>query len=159
MKIYLAAPYTSKKPQLVDLRVKAINKTAALFMRQKHLVYSPISHCHAIAIDNDLPTDAEYWRIQNESFIDWCEIITILTLPSWQNSLGVKAEIAYGKKKNKKICFYPYPNYTDNTFLPLESNNFHHMEKFLNLCKELAKDSNITKTNKRKSETNNKESK
>ena len=54
MKIYLAGPYSHKDPLIREQRFKMLNKYAAHLMRQGHIVYSPISMSHPIAVDNDL---------------------------------------------------------------------------------------------------------
>jgi len=106
MKLYLAAPYTHKDKKIVLKRVKAINKAAAKLISLNFIVYSPISHCHAIAIENKLPTDANFWRIQNEEFISWCDIMVILTLKGWEKSTGLLSELALAHKCRKQTFSY-----------------------------------------------------
>lgn len=103
MKIYLAAPYTHRYPEIVENRVKLINKVAALLMQRNCIVYSPISHCHAIAKENNLPTDAEYWERQNKSFIQWCDQLVILQLHGWAESKGIAQEILMAKEYKKQV--------------------------------------------------------
>ena len=105
MKIYLAAPYTTKDKDILNARVKAINAHAAHLMRpgQGHIVFSPISHSHYIAIENDLPTTFEFWQRQNREFIVWCDVVMVLRLNGWQESKGVADEIRYAKLIDKKV--------------------------------------------------------
>lgn len=105
MKIYLAAPYTHKKKSVVAYRVKKINTAASKLMNEGHIVFSPISHSHYIAVENDLPTDFKYWQEMNHSFIDWCEVMYILTLDGYEESKGIKDEIKYCKKINKRVFY------------------------------------------------------
>lgn len=105
MKIYLAAPYTHKDKAVVLDRVSRINKKAAALMREGHIVFSPISHSHPIAVENELPTTFEYWRKMNHSFIDWCDTVFVLQLDGWGQSIGVKDEIVYCRNLKKPIAY------------------------------------------------------
>ena len=97
MKIFLAAPYTHPDPEIVNARVTAINAHTALLMNQSHIVFSPISHSHYIAMENDLPTTFEFWKKQNHEFIVWCDSIVILKLDGWKESKGVKDELEFAR--------------------------------------------------------------
>jgi len=103
MKIYLASPYTHQDPEVVNARVTAINAHAALLMSQGHIVFSPISHSHYIAIENNLPTTFEFWRKQNHEFIVWCNFVMVLRLDGWEESKGIADEIRYAKSINKVV--------------------------------------------------------
>jgi len=104
MKIYLAAPYTHPDPEIVKFRVKAINAHAAYLMRagRGHIVFSPISHSHPIAMENNLPTTFEFWQRQNREFIVWCDVVMVLRLNGWQESRGLVDEMKYAKLINKR---------------------------------------------------------
>lgn len=110
MKIYLATPYTSTNPVTVDYRVRAVNKVAADFMKAGHVVFSPISHSHTIAMENNLPTTFEFWQVQNHAFIDWADMVMILTIPGWKESKGVADEIEYARKIGCPVKLWRYEN-------------------------------------------------
>lgn len=105
MKIYLAAPYNHQHSQFRELRFKLINVKAAELMCQGHIVFSPISHSHPIAVQEDLPLSFEFWQAMNESFIKWCDAVYVYRLDGWQHSKGIKAEIAYANKIKKPINY------------------------------------------------------
>jgi len=105
-KIYLAAPYSHPDQEIIASRVKYVNKIAARLMKTA-IVYSPISHCHAIAIENELPTDAAFWENQNKAFIKWCDQLVVLKLLGWEQSIGVKQEIAWAREFKKEIIMVP----------------------------------------------------
>jgi len=105
MKIYLAAPYTHTDPEIVNARVNATNAHAAHLMSQGHIVFSPISHSHYIAMENNLPTTFEFWAKQNRAMIDWCDAMVILTIPGWSISKGVKDEADYATRIGKNFTF------------------------------------------------------
>ena len=102
MKIFLCAPYTNHDPEIVNARVTAINAHAAYLMNQGHIVFSPISHSHPIAMGNNLPTTFEFWQKQNHEFIVWCDVVMVLRLYRWQESKGIADKIRYAKLINKR---------------------------------------------------------
>lgn len=105
MKAYLASPYTNDDKKIVEFRVKKTNKAAAELMSQGHIVFSPISHSHHMAMENDMPTTFEFWKKQNHAFIDWCDGVYILELQGWKESKGVADEMEYAIKTGKPIYY------------------------------------------------------
>ena len=103
MKIFLAAPYSSVDPAQVEYRVHQINKAAAQLMREGHIVFSPISHSHYIAMQENLPKTFEWWVKQNHAFIDWADEMCVLALDGWETSRGIKDEIEYATSLNMRI--------------------------------------------------------
>jgi len=107
LKIYLGCPYTGTEQERKD-RFNIVNIVAAKLMSNGHIVFSPISHGHCIALAGEnikisLPTDWQYWEQSCKSFIDWCDVVHILTLKGWVKSVGVQAEIKYAESIGKKI--------------------------------------------------------
>ena len=105
MKIYLAAPYSHQHSQVRELRFKLINVKAAELINQGHIVFSPISHSHPIAVQESLPLAADFWQTMNESFIDWCDAVYVFMLDSWEKSKGTQSEIEYAKKTGKPVIY------------------------------------------------------
>lgn len=94
--IYLASPYTSDQQNIQHERYHYACRAAAKLMQQGYVVFSPIAHSHGIARfikghDND------FWMEQDLPFLDYADKVVVLTLPGWQESKGVKHEIAYAK--------------------------------------------------------------
>ena len=103
MKIFLASPYSSVDPAQVEYRVKQINKAAAQLMHEGHIVFSPISHSHYIAMQEDLPKTFEWWIKQNHAFIEWADSVCVLLLDGWENSVGVMDEIDFALELGKRV--------------------------------------------------------
>lgn len=101
-KIYLAIPYTG----IEELSFKVANYIAAQLMNQGYIVFSPISHSHHIAAQNELEKGWEYWKKFDESFIDWCDVVYIAMLPSWEKSKGVNGEIVIANSFRKPIIYF-----------------------------------------------------
>jgi len=106
MKIYLASPYSSPDPNVRQQRFEACNEAAAMIMREGHIVFSPISHSHPIAIQCDLPLGFHFWKQFDQSFIDWCDEVWILDIPGRHESQGLCAEIKYARSLGKPIEVY-----------------------------------------------------
>jgi hypothetical protein len=101
MKIYLGIPYTGTE----EASFKLANQVAGKLMKEGHVVYSPISHCHPIAKQCGLPTDWEYWKENGEAFIGWCDALFIITAEGWTISTGLIAEGRIAHNLNKMVTY------------------------------------------------------
>ncbi len=91
--VYLAVPYSHDDPSVVEDRFNAVNQFAAKLIAEGHHVISPISMCHPIAMQGNLPGDWEYWQKYAKKCLSVCHSMYILMLDGWQGSQGVNAEI------------------------------------------------------------------
>ena len=102
MKIYLAIPYSGQEEE----SFRIANEVAGDLMVKGHIVFSPISHTHPIEMEVDLPGDWEFWKKQDESFIDSCDDIWVIDFGDVKNSTGVQAEIKMAKEMGKKVFLW-----------------------------------------------------
>lgn len=106
---YLASPYSSgsyhcdDKKLMKEERYREALRATAWLMSQGIHVFSPIVHCHILAITNDLPGDSHFWKKYNYAMLGGAETIHVLTIMGWLNSEGVQDEIAYGRANNLPI--------------------------------------------------------
>lgn len=98
-KVYLAIPYTG----IEELSFKVANYVSAQLMHDGNIVFSPISHSHHIAAQNELECGWDYWKKFDESFIEWCDVVIVVMLIGWEKSKGVKAEIIIADKIGKPV--------------------------------------------------------
>jgi len=91
--IYLASPYTHPDRDVREIRFRAVCAFAAEMMRQGRHVFSPIAHTHPIAA-HGLPGDWAFWESYDRDMIARCDEVAVLCLPGWEESKGVRAEIA-----------------------------------------------------------------
>jgi hypothetical protein len=110
--IYLACPYTDPNPAVRKARFEIATAVAADFIRDGHIVYSPITMTHPIDMvlagaSNTLGSD--YWVAFDEAFMDMCSEIVVIRLDGWQKSSGVTREIAYFQERNKSIRYMDPP--------------------------------------------------
>jgi hypothetical protein len=111
MRVYLAAPYTGSDT-VRKFRARAASKVALDLILRGHIVFSPVSHGHALvheAVQRSgncypLPVDFTFWQGQCFSFLHhWAEILAVLRLRGWKESVGVTAEIAEAQRLNLPI--------------------------------------------------------
>jgi hypothetical protein len=96
--IYIASPYTSPQPGIVNFRVAETRRYCAWLFSQHGLhPYSPIVHWHDICTAHDLPTDAHSWIAANRSALRRCDGVHVLQLPGWQESAGVTLELEWAR--------------------------------------------------------------
>ncbi len=103
MKIYLAIPYSGMEQESFVLA----NHIAAKLMREGHIVYSPISHAHPIAMQEHLPTGWEYWAKTDKEFIRWCDKVCLIRKAGWRKSKGVQAELQLASTLKKDVVYLP----------------------------------------------------
>lgn len=96
--VYLASPYTHDDPAVVVQRYRVTRAATAAMLRAGVHVYSPIVHCHALAVAHDLPTDAAFWGAYNRAMLGRCDVLAVLTLDGHDTSRGVAGEVAYARE-------------------------------------------------------------
>lgn len=101
--VYLAVPYTDEDPEVREYRFQAVNKVAGELIQKGEFVYSPISHCHPIALLCDLPKDWEYWDKYCRATLSCCHKMYVLMLDGWKESTGVTAEIKIAEEMGIEI--------------------------------------------------------
>lgn len=129
---YLAAPYSVINPEsalqetvIKRKRFRDVTRAAGLLMTQYgELVFSPITHCHPIAIEHGLPGDFDYWRKYNEEFIKCASRLIVLTLDGWEESAGVTTEIALAHQFNLPTI---YLELRDNGLFPSTDESVKHL--------------------------------
>ena len=93
--IYLASPYSHPDPLTVEDRVHETERFVAHYVRQGYVLFSPIVHCHRLALNNQLPTSAAFWQTYNEAILRQCLAMWVLRLPGWAESKGVMMELQF----------------------------------------------------------------
>jgi hypothetical protein len=90
---YLAAPYSHPDPAVRQARYEEINRAAVGLIKRNVLVFSPITHCHPLHLLGNLPGDFAYWETFDRRMMAACDLLIVLAIPGWEQSVGVKAEI------------------------------------------------------------------
>lgn len=90
--IYLASPYTSDDPYITERRFVHAREAVAHLTRQQLTVYSPVVHFHDLAKHYVMPTHFDFWKQHNCNMIRHANVLGILALPGWEESVGVEWE-------------------------------------------------------------------
>lgn len=91
--IYLASPYSHQNKDVEISRYLEISTIAANLMKNGFVIFSPIVHCHPIAIFHSLPTDFKYWENYLKVFIRKSDEVIVAMMDGWRKSKGVQEEI------------------------------------------------------------------
>ena len=103
--IYLASPYSHESNLVMEERFTAVCKKCSEMMFRREVVYSPIVHCHPIAVKYALPRSFDFWEKFDTEMIGLASEVTVLMLPGWEESKGIKKEIELAKKLGKKVSY------------------------------------------------------
>ena len=61
----------------------------------------------------DLPTGFDFWQTVDLHMLDRCDEVMVVCMDGWQDSQGVKAEIAHAKQIGKRVMYVdPTPCHT-----------------------------------------------
>ena len=86
---YLASPYSSSDPSVVQRRFEETRSAAAWLLERRIWVCSPIVHCHDLAQVHKFPTDAAFWYSYNAAMIGRADLLYILAIDGWRTSKGI----------------------------------------------------------------------
>jgi hypothetical protein len=103
--MYLAGPYSHKDESIRQARFEALTKKAAQLMRDGHVIFSPITHGHAIAELHDLPLEFEWWSNQCLTILKSARGLLVLCIDGYKESIGVNSEIEYAKANNIPVKY------------------------------------------------------
>ena len=104
--IYLAQPYSDPDETVKQMRFEAAMLAAAKIFNKGKFLYSPILHCHPVALAHNLPGDFLFWGNYNMWMIERSDEVWVLQLEGWGRSTGVKAEIEYATRKGIPVLYY-----------------------------------------------------
>lgn len=109
--LYLAAPYSDPDPIIRLSRYHEANLAAARIMAAGYGVISPLSMGVTITAScpGKLGSDWEIWKNVCLRMLEQCDTFCILTLPGWEKSIGVQAELEHAKALGLAICFVSFP--------------------------------------------------
>lgn len=99
--IYVASPYSHPDFLIRKSRFLIVEQFVAhCLINLQTAVFSPIVYWHKIAVDYDIPSDAQTWLPFNTNMIRRSESMFVLKLEGWQESKGVKLEMNFAKMLN-----------------------------------------------------------
>jgi Domain of unknown function (DUF1937) len=102
--IYLASPYTHADHRVRERRFDEACRAAASLLRAGIATISPIAHSHPVA-RYGLPTSWDYWSALDREYLARCDVLAVLTLAGWRESVGVQAEIKMARELGLPVAF------------------------------------------------------
>lgn len=100
---YLATPYSLYVGGLEQAFEEAAT-LAGMLIASGMNIYSPIVHCHSIAIHGRLdPLDHSLWLALDDVMLAKCDVLLVAHMAGWENSFGIKHEIAFFQDAKKPI--------------------------------------------------------
>ena len=102
--IYIASPYTNPEDSIRIQNYTDVTKIAADLVAEGHIAISPITYGHVLSECKKMPTDWGFWMDFCLVLLAKCDKILVCnTIPGWENSKGVAAEIEFAKKNGIKV--------------------------------------------------------
>ena len=105
--VYLASPYSSPAAQIREIRFNMITEIAADIVRRcpDVALFAPITQSHPMAAYlQESTNNADFWLPIDMTLLLRCDELWVAELPGWQDSVGVRAEIALAEKLGIPIC-------------------------------------------------------
>lgn len=105
--IYLASPYTHGDPDVRFKRYMISCQVAAKLMMEGNLVFSPLAHSHPIAdcMPDGWCIDHDFWKMQDEPYLERADVLVVLTIEGWKNSKGLRHEINHANWRKIPIFY------------------------------------------------------
>jgi hypothetical protein len=107
--IYIASPYTSPDPEVVQQRFEVAEAYTHYLLKNEFWAYSPVVHCHEIAHKFSLPKNFDYWMNYNFAMLSKASDLHVLKIPGFEESKGVAGEVEFAKKCGISVIYVdPY---------------------------------------------------
>ena len=108
---YIAIPYTDPDKSVIEERVKTLCEVDARLMKQGIFTVSPVLKHLLFTHAKDLPSDWKYWEEYSYTLLSRCQVMYVVTIQGWEDSIGVQSEIAYCKEMGIKIVYIQNETY------------------------------------------------
>lgn len=119
--IYLCSVYSLNKEGLSEEQQEArmlkryeyTMKRTAEFLKDGIVMFSPISHCHELAIRHGLPKVFSFWEHLDFGYIEASSHVWVLMMPGWRDSTGITAEIKEARRQGKPVVYLECEDYEE----------------------------------------------
>lgn len=102
--IYIASPYSHPDPAIREGRAEQATIYAARLAKQGKFFFAPITTSHPLT-KYGAPETWDFWQRFDRVFMERCDILHVLMLDGWRESVGVQAEIKYFQDHDKPIRY------------------------------------------------------
>lgn len=104
--IYVGSPYTHLDKGVMQNRHDQVLDITADLLNQGFHVISPIVHCHPLSIKHNMRGDFEFWKKYNFALLSKCDILLVVPIDGWKESVGLKAEIEFAQDNGISVVMY-----------------------------------------------------
>lgn len=109
--VYVASPYTSEIPELASLRMELARQATCRLISEGIFAFSPVVHGHFLEEYQGQPHGI--WVEHGLAMLRKAQCIQVLTIPGWEISRGVKAEMDQAIHDSIPIHYLPFAKYCD----------------------------------------------
>jgi len=103
--VYVAAPYSDLDPAVIAGRMAVFDATiASLLTEGRNFPISPLMN-HIIVGKHAIPGNWEFWQHYSRRLLARCDELCIITLPGWEESVGVQGEIEFARSLSLPISY------------------------------------------------------
>lgn len=100
---YLATPYSKYSDGIEQAFVDACKLAGRLIQAGVH-VYSPIAHCHPIAVHGGIdPLDQSLWLDLDSAMLHACRTLIVAHIDGWEQSSGIAHEVEFFVRRGRPI--------------------------------------------------------
>lgn len=103
--IYLASPLTDDSYLVKEIRAAQVGDCAAYLMTKGHIIFSPVAFGWAIQKFRSMPTDWEYWKKVCRAYLSRCQVIAVLMIDGWRESVGIQEELKIAEELDISIVY------------------------------------------------------
>ena len=122
--IYLCCPYSHDDASVREARFRIACRVAMKLMEMGYVVYSPISQSHAIEqVCGIRKPWSPFWKRQDSALLDKSDMIYIVGINGWPDSVGVTYERKRAKRAGKPERFLTRAYLTETCGLTREEIN------------------------------------
>jgi hypothetical protein len=107
---YLGTPYGHDLAEVREARYRENVEALTELLHQGINVFSPVVHHHPVACLRDLGRDFSFWQTQDFAFLHRSDALIVLTLPGWQESKGLAAEVEEARRLGLPVFFWDRAN-------------------------------------------------
>lgn len=105
--VYLSAPYSKAEDK--DELMRQVMKFSGDYMVAypgQHVV-SPLFNHYSLHLVPQLGSDYDFWGSYSRNLLSRCDLMIVLQLPGWDQSVGVADEIAEAGARNIQVKYLP----------------------------------------------------
>lgn len=102
--VYLAAPYSDSDPSVIAKRMEVYSQVDAKLIKAGYYTMSPLSK-HWILQYAELPGDWQFWQGYGTEMLKKCDIIAVVCMQGWRESVGVQAELKLAYDRGMVVIY------------------------------------------------------